>query len=164
MPGVELVDPVGYAGWWTLVGVLMLLAIPAWYVGIFWWTRKRPEDADDAAPSPGRTVPPAGPGSDPWAPVRQVYLDRLDEIKARHKAGELDPRGVHLEIRQVMREYTKARTGVPADTFTASDAARVQLGPLAKTLKNLSYPSFARTSAAKPSHSLYRARRVIQQW
>ncbi|NLF06160.1 MAG: hypothetical protein GX593_14340 [Actinomycetales bacterium] len=166
MPAVELVDPVGYSGVWTLVGTVMLLALAGWYVWLFWSTRKRPgedEPASQARKRPASTMPPVS--SDPWAAVRGIYIDRLDEIKARHKRGELDARGVHLEIRNVMREFTKVRTGIDAETFTAADAARVSLtAPLAKTLKNLSYPSFARASTAKPSHSLFRARRVIQEW
>lgn len=164
MQGVELVDPQGYAPWWTFVGIAMLALLLAWYVFVFWSTRKRPGEVE--LPRAKRTTP-AMPGQprDPFDAVRAIYLERLEEIKARHAAGELDTRGVHLEIRQVMRDYTKARTGVDAETFTSLDAARVSLtGPLAKSLKNLSYPSFARSSTAKPSHSLFRARQVIQKW
>jgi len=165
VPAVELVDPVGYSWVWTLVGVVMLVGLVAWYVWLVWSTRKKPGAVEPTtAPPLDRATPPAG-STDPWDPVRQIYLAQLAEVGARHASGELDVRGVHLEIRRVMRAYTKARTGIDAETFTFSDAAKVSLtAPLSKALKQLSYPTFAASSTARPDRSLYRARRVIEQW
>lgn len=167
MPAVELVDPVGYSGIWTLVGILLLLAVPAWFIWVGWSTRKKADD-DDAPPAavwhkrPQSTMP----GSmDPWDAVRNVYLDQLSAIALSFDRGDLDHRGVHLEIRRVMRDFTKARTGIDAATFTSSDAAKVSLtAPLAKTLKALSYPSFAPKSVARPLRSINNARKVVSQW
>lgn len=166
MPAVELVDPVGYSWVWTLVGIAMLAALVAWYVWLFWSTRRR-KGEPDARPGvkkrPSSTMP--GAPGDPWGAVRTIYLDKLREIESEHARGQLDARAVHLEIRRIMRDFTKARTGIDAETFTAVDAARVSLtGPLAKTLKNLSYPSFARSSTANAQRSIDQAQRVVREW
>lgn len=164
MPGVELVDPIGYSWVWTPVGVVLILAVLAWFAWVLWSTRPGTHE-QTAEPAKTRSSAPPAPTADPFAAVREIYLGRLNEIKDRHESGELDARAVHLEIRRVMRDYTKARTGVDAATFTYTDAERVQLtGPLAKSLKQLSYPSFAARSQARPERSLYRARRVIKKW
>ena len=167
MPAVELVDPVGYSGIWTFVGVALLIAVPAWFVWVGWSTRKTADEVEEPRPPEWHQRPASGVpvSKDPWDPVRRIYLDQLSAIADRFDAGEHDHRGVHLEIRRVMREYTKARTGVDAATFTSSDAARVSLtGPLAKTLKALSYPSFAPRSVARPLRSINHARKVVSQW
>lgn len=167
MPAVELVDPVGYPGYWTFVGILLLLAVPAWFIWVGWSTRKKADDDDAPSPPVWHQRPQSTmPGTtDPWAAVRNIYLDQLSYIALQFDRGELDHRGVHLEIRRVMRDFTKARTGIDAETFTSSDAAKVSLtGPLAKTLKALSYPSFAPKSVARPLRSVNNARKVVAQW
>lgn len=166
MPAVELVDPVGYSAVWTFVGIAMLAAVVAWFWWVFWSTRKRGEEERTAGPVVAKRSSSTMPGvSDPWAAVRRIYLDKLGELENRYLLDELDERGVHLEIRRVMRDFTKARTGIDAETFTALDAAKVSLtGPLAKSLKRLSHPSFARTSTAKVEHSLSAAQKVVREW
>ncbi len=166
MPGVELVDPVGYSAVWTFVGIVLLAAVVAWFFWVFWSTRKRGEEKPATSAAVRKRPASTMPGvSDPWAAVRNIYLDKLRELESRHARGQLDDRAVHLEIRNVMRDFTKARTGIDAATFTDLDAAKVSLtGPLAKTLKNLSYPSFARASTAKAQRSIGQAQDVVRQW
>lgn len=165
MPAVELVDPVGYSGVWTWVGIAMIVAVPAWFFWVFWSTRKRKGETEETAPArkrPASTMPGV---TDPWAAIRSIYLAKLDDVDERYRKDELDPRGVHLEIRRVMREYTSARTGVDAATFTERDAAKVSLAaPLAKMLKQLSYPSFAQRSTVQAENSLRNARKVVDEW
>lgn len=167
MPAVELVDPVGYSWVWTLVGTVMLLALVGWYVWLFWSTRKRADEPDapraEVKQRPASTMPSVS--TDPWAAVRKIYLDKLREVDSQYARGQIDARSVHLELRRIMRDFTKARTGIDAETFTAADAARVSLtGPLAKSLKNLSYPSFARTSKADAQRSIGQAQDVVREW
>ena len=165
MPGVEVVDPIGYSGVWTFVGITVIVAVVAWFVLLFWFMRDRDGGAEAEQPTTRPRTAPSAASTDPFAPVRLIYLDKLEEIKARHEREELDARAVHLEIRRVLRDYTKARTGIDAATFTASDAARVGLtGPLATSLRRLAYPSFAARSVARPERSLFRAGQVIKQW
>lgn len=161
MPAGELVAPMAYHGWWPVVGVLLVAAVVAW----FWWVVR--STRGPVAPAPPAAAPaprPAG-APDPYAAARQVALTRMQRVEDRHRAGELDERGAHLELAFVVREFAAARTGVRTASLTAGLAredARVRR--LAALLDRYAKPSFALRSRTSVRTSLAEARRVVTRW
>lgn len=162
MPVDELNGPVAFA-WWVLpLGLALLLLAVGWVVAVLVTTRRRAE--------PGPPPPPpavhARPG-DRFATVRPLYLARVDEVERRFDAGELDARGVHLELSAVVRDFATIRRGVDARVLTLSELRRIDGAKRLATLIESYYrPSFARfgTVGASTENALQGARRVISQW
>lgn len=159
MPADELTAPVVYNPWWLVLGLLAMLAV----AGYLWWavrsTRPEPRPEDPRA-LPARV-------GDRFAEVRPVYLARVDAVEARFRAGELDARGVHLELSAVVRDFATVRRGVDASVLTLSELRRVQgTRRLAALIESYYRPAFDRAGTVTVSveDSLDGARRVIRQW
>ncbi|QCB92513.1 hypothetical protein [Cellulomonas shaoxiangyii] len=167
MPGGELVEPMAYHGWWPLVGLLLVAVVGGW----FWWVlRSTRPPADAPAPAAPAAAEGSAPrhrrgGGDPYAAARGVALDRIATIEGRHGAGELDERGVHLELQFVVREFAAARTGVRTASLTAGLAREDRrVRRLAGLLERYAKPSFAAHSRTSVRTSLAEARRVVTRW
>ena len=117
MPVDELVDPVGYSGWWTVLGIVLVLAAAAVVFLVLWLTRA--SAAEKAAPPPAPLLP-TGP-YDPYAPLRAEYEGRLDALAERFRAGELDERSLHLALSAEMRGFATGRLGQDASSMTLSE-------------------------------------------
>lgn len=164
MPGGELVDPLPYAWWWPWVAGAIVLAVVAWYV---WVVRSTRAPADAPVPSPVAPPAPEAPASrrDEYAALRGATLARLDDIERRHRAGDLDARGAHLELRFAVREFAAGRTGLDTSTMTAAQArGDRRTRRLATLLENLSVPTFAVSSRTRVSRSLDQVRKAVRTW
>ncbi|MFS0706418.1 hypothetical protein AB6N23_18085, partial [Cellulomonas sp. 179-A 9B4 NHS] len=106
------------------------------------------------------------PGApDPYAAARQVARDRIRAVEERHRAGELDDRGAHLELQFVVREFAAARTGVRTAALTAGLARQDRrVRRLAVLLERYSTPAFGPRSRVSVRTSLDEARRVVGSW
>ncbi len=167
MPVDELVDPVGYSGWWTVLGIAAILAAAAVVFLVIWLTRARAEEK--AAPPPGPR-PPAGP-HDPYAALRAEYEERLDEVTARFRAGELDERALHLALSAEMRGFATGRLGQDASSMTLSEIQQIgRAGRLTHLIARYYRPSFAdhdNDPAARSTDgeaSIDQARSVVRGW
>ncbi|WP_087508560.1 hypothetical protein [Cellulomonas iranensis] len=164
MPAAELVDPMPFSWWWPWVAGAIVVLVAAWFVGVLLWTR-RPADAPPE-PTPAPAARPAAKAStDPWMMLRATTLARLDEVERRYRAGDVDARGAHLELRAAVREFATVRTGVDTTTMTASQAReRRETRPLAPLLEQSSVPAFARSSRTRVTRSLDQARARVRSW
>ncbi|MFC8923811.1 hypothetical protein [Cellulosimicrobium sp. NPDC057127] len=167
MPVDELVDPVGYPGWWTAVGVGVLLAAAAIVALVLWWTRA---SAQEKAAGPAARPPAAGP-SDPYGPLRAEYGRRLDLVEERYRAGELDERALHLALSAEVRGFASGRTGQDASSMTLSEIQQLaDAAHLTPVIARYYRPSFAdhdndpRARATDAEDSIARARAVVRTW
>ena len=162
MPVDDLYGPVTYSWWWTLVGGLAIAAVVTWIVVVL--VRTRPGGAPPLPPPPPALM--ARPG-DAFATVRPVYLAKVDAVERRYTAGELDARGLHLELSAVVRDFATIRRGVDATVLTLSEIRRIEgARRLAGLIETYYRPSFARygTDGASTGAAVEGARRVIRQW
>jgi hypothetical protein len=167
VPVDELVDPVGYSGWWTVLGIAAILAAAAVVFLVIWLTRARAEEK--AAPPPG-PLPPAGP-YDPYAELRAEYEKRLDAVAERFRAGELDERTLHLALSAEMRGFATGRLRRDASSMTLSEIQQLgEAGRLTQLIARYYRPSFAdhdNDPAARSTDaedSIDRARSVVRGW
>ncbi|WP_203336470.1 hypothetical protein [Nocardioides limicola] len=168
MPGEEIIDPMAYDGWWTLVGVaLLVLALLVVVAGAL-LTRTRTE-----APAEGE--PPAEP-ADPLVVLRNETVRRLDDLGRRRRTDEIDDRAFYLELRAELRTFAQARTGrnVRSSTVTML-AASPETRRLATELEHTLAPAFGPDARRGSWHSgaradnqakeaLRRARRLVLRW
>lgn len=167
MPVDELVDPVGYPGWWTAVGVAVLLVAVAVVVGILWSTRASAQEKAAARPTgPSPLGPP-----DPYGPLRLEYERRLDAVEQRFRAGELDERALHLALSAEVRGFATGRTGQDASSMTLSEIEQLADGQrLTPLIARYYRPSFAdhdndpRARSTDAEDSIARARAVVRTW
>ncbi|MFJ4231183.1 hypothetical protein [Cellulosimicrobium cellulans] len=167
MPVDELVDPVGYSGWWTVLGIVLILAAAAVVFLVVWLTRA--SAAEKAAPPPSPLLP-TGP-YDPYASLRAEYERRLDAVAERFRAGELDERALHLALSAEMRGFATGRLGQDASTMTLSEIQQIgEAGRLTQVIARYYRPSFAdhdNDPAARDTDaedSIDRARSVVRGW
>jgi hypothetical protein len=167
VPADELVDPVGYAGWWIAVGIGLLLLAAAVVVLVLWLTRARAEEKAAGAPPPPS---PAGP-LDPYGALRAEHERRLDAVAQRYRAGELDERALHLALSAEVRAFASGRIGQDASSMTLSEIQQLgQAARLTELVARYYRPSFAdhaadaRARATDAEDSIARAREVVRTW
>lgn len=165
MPVDELIAPVAYSWWVTPLGLLLMAAAVTWVVWVLRTKR--------FAPATG--APPAAPDlpavharrNDRFATIRPVYLARIDEVERRFRAGELDTRGLHLSLSEVVRDFATVRVGVDARRMTLAELRAVGGAKRLVSLIDSYYrPSFSRRGSisADPVRALEGARKVVRQW
>jgi hypothetical protein len=169
VPVDELVDPAGYSGWWTALGIVLLLAAAAVVFLVFWLTRARAEEKALAAQRPAPLLP-TGP-YDPFAALRAEYEQRLDSVAERFRAGDLDERTLHLALSAEMRGFATGRLGQDASSMTLSEIQQLsEAGRLTQLIARYYRPSFAdhdNDPAARSTDaedSIDRARSVVRGW
>ena len=162
MPDVELVDPIPYSALWPWAALLLVAVVVAWYVWVLSSTM-----APRTGPRPSRRSRARGTQTrpDPYAALRAATFARLDDIQRRHKDGDLDARGAHLELRFAVREFATGRTGVDTSRMTAGQArAAAETRLLGVLLDALAVPAFARSSRARTQRSVDRVRQRVATW
>jgi len=167
VPADELLDPVGYPGWWTAVGIAVLLVAVAVVVLVLWLTRAGAAEKAASAPSPPS---PAGP-LDPFGALRAEYDQRLEAVARRFRAGELDERGLHLALSAEVRGFATGRLGQDASSMTLSEIQQLAHAERLTQLVTRYYrPSFAdhaqdeRARTTDAEDSIARAREVVRTW
>ncbi|MBD8080334.1 hypothetical protein [Cellulosimicrobium arenosum] len=164
MPVDELVDPVGYSGWWTVAGLGLLLLAGAVVFAVLWFTRARAVEKDVRPPAGGYL------SADRWAALRSEYEARLDAVERRYHEGELDERALHLALSAEVRAFASRRLGQDASSMTLSEIQQLSgAGHLTQLIASYYRPSFAedqdpRAHEVDPGSSVARARTVVRTW
>ncbi|WP_083090187.1 hypothetical protein [Actinomyces vulturis] len=99
--------PVLMPVWLILIVVGLIIAMVAWYVFVFTWTRADNRIAIDDIP-----LEPA---------QRAVWLSKIDALQERAINGDISLRQLHVELAAVMRGYASARAGRDLSSCTVRD-------------------------------------------
>ena len=155
MPGVDdFFPPVQYLPWWGLIGFGMLVLVVAWYVFLFYFTRRRVSTAQ-AVPSMTRPAPEA---------VRAHYLGMIDETTTAHANGTLGLRDAHHQLSLLLRSYVAEREGVKTLPMTLSDLQETPLTPLTAAVAKLYPGAFSQDYSGTVEQAADEARRVVTTW
>lgn len=160
----ELYPPVAYSWWVPALGVLLVVAVVAWFVVVLRRTRRvAPSGAlDDASRHPDA---PSRARDDPYRAQRDAHLARLEDVARRRAAGEISSREAHLELGVIARSFGTARMGIDLTVLTVREVRElggaIRMGAL---LDRLSPGTFAPRSKRSVTTSIERARAVIDTW
>ena len=98
-PPPEIIDPPQYSVAWLILAALCLIVITAIILAVLRITRavvSRRAYRQRPTPSQG---------------LKAEFLRAVNDISARHSAGEIDARAGHLELTAVMRRFVRRTTG-----------------------------------------------------
>ena len=156
MPGDDvLYPPAQYSPLWLLLvfGVLLLAVGIAALVAFL--TRPRRLEAQPEGDRPAVLTQ-----------LRVEYLQGIDDIERRVRAGELDARRAHAELSRLMRAFVNEYSGLEAPVLTLQDLVAQGVHPaLIDALGRFTYPSlFRRGAPVDPVLGAQAARQVVQTW
>lgn len=149
--------PVAYSAGWLLVAGVLVVAVIAWNVGVWWWGRPGP----DAGPTDREAA--ASPGPVDVAALRRAHLGMLDQIQDDVRAGRCDLRTAHQRLSIVGRAFLHAVSDVPASVLPLSELPREKVPALVEAV-SLMYPSeFGRAPASASRADFDEAMRLVRQ-
>ena len=97
MRTMQLNPPVLMPVWMIIVAIIGLVLVAAWLLRSLLVTRRdRSREVGDIPMAPSE---------------RNRWSDRVEAAQERFAAGEIDPRGLHLELASVLRGFAAARSG-----------------------------------------------------
>lgn len=148
-----LVGPVGYSGWWLVLGIGLLAAIVLWYGWVFWSTRKSAGE---------RRARPRVDARD----ARERSLAEIDEVAARADRHEISVREAHQRLSAIVRGYAGAvaPAPVPAVTMTRAELDEHGLTDIAALVGDYYPKEFDRVETGDIGSALAAARALVSAW
>jgi hypothetical protein len=112
-----IVAPLPYSVFWLVLGVLLVIGVIGWFVGVVVWTlpverlRTIPVIRDISA-----------------RVLRRKFSVAVGRVADRYRTGELSSRQAYAEMSRILRNFVFYRTGVRAQYMTLGEVAH---GPAA---------------------------------
>ena len=150
MPGGEFSPPVQYLPWWGLLGFLILVLVVAWWVFVFWSTRR------SRVPAPEVQGAPTGAAVEV---IRRRYLGLIDETRASYAKGELADREAYHQLSMLLRSYVEERERARTVTLTATPYT-----PLSEAVARLYPGAFSPQYSGTVSRAIDEARGLVASW
>ena len=176
MRTMQLNEPVLMPVWMIIVAIIGLVLVAAWLLRSLLVTRRdRSREVGDIPMAPSE---------------RNRWSDRVEAAQERFAAGEIDLRGLHLELASVLRGFAAARSGEDITTATVREILDMSntvgpidvedrlelvrrhrrpldtnpLGYVGELLAVWEQPSFDRDPEAAAEEAVNNAREVVTQW
>jgi hypothetical protein len=148
-----IVAPLPYSVFWAVLGVLLMLLVIAWFVGVLVWTL--PVERL-------RTIPVI---RDISARVLQrkfsAAVGRVDE---HYLAGELNSRQAYAEMSRILRNFVFYRTGVRAQYMALDEVAHSTAAAAAPVVSALYARQFELADNPDVAAAAHQVRSAIQSW
>ncbi|MBC7723637.1 MAG: hypothetical protein H7146_02670 [Burkholderiaceae bacterium] len=158
MPGGNgFFPPVTYPFGWTALAVLLVVAVAAFYVAIWCFTRARdtpPQTATDLGWLTGERQ----------EALRTKYTTQIEAIESAHRDGSLTARAAHQQLSLLLRFFAFESTGVRAPSMTLSDLRERRQLPLASAVEKLYPGAFDAVEHGSVPEAADTARRVVSSW
>lgn len=146
--------PVQFSTGWTVLGILLLVAIVVYIVLVIVFTHvRRPRTQVQTMPSP-------------WA-VQETYLGLVDDVLVAHDSGVIGAREAHQRLSGIARDFATATRGMRAPYMTLGDLRRTRAVELADTIESLYPGEFGPTHPAYQAsvhRTADRVRRLVSTW
>jgi hypothetical protein len=151
-----LAEPPTYSRWWLVLGVLGVVAVIAWCIGVYAWTR------------PASRLPrlPAVAGVQNWL-VRRRFEGAIRGIGERHRSGTLTAGQASAELSGALRDFLAAATGTPAPYMHLSEIVGSReplVAGAAPLLDRLTTAQFDPAADADVAALLRQAEELIASW
>lgn len=139
--------------WWLCGGILLVVLVIAWCVGVFVWTM---------APARLRAIPVID-GVHGWL-VRRRFARSVAQTNAQFLAGVLTPAQAGAGLSRILRSFLFVATGVRAQYLHVGDLAEGELAAVRPLLDALNDARFSGQSRADMAALGRAAEELIRSW
>ena len=157
MPADDLLrfigEPLAVSRWWLALGVLGILAVIGWCVGIYVWTMP-------AAPLQSLPVL----GSLRADLTRRRFTRSVRQIGDRFRNGDLTPAQACAELSSVVRTFLSVATGTPAQYMHVSELAASPVARASPLVAELTAAQFDHTASPDVTTLEHAAEQLISAW
>lgn len=145
--------PMPYSSGWLWLGLVIVLLVIAWYVGVFVWTlpAQRLRRLPVARSLHARLL-------------RRRYARSVHRIAARHRDGELTDAEAGAAMSRILRSFLHQATGTRAQYMQLDDIASGELAPAAPTLAALDDAQFNAASPVRVGDVGATTEELIRSW
>ena len=156
MPGVDgYTPPVGYSPLWTYLGIGILMLVAAWYVFVWWWSRRKHRMPQP--PSASNAILEAGL-------LKDKYYDLIEEVEEAWRREELSTRAAHQKLGTLVRFFVFESSGRQAQVMTLEDLNQANLRSVADAVEQYYPAEFAAVEQGDVPSSAGIARQVVGTW
>lgn len=145
--------PQPYSSWWLVWAVVLLLALFAWYAGVFVWT----------LPSHRLRRIPVGRRVHAWL-IRNRFARCVQGIADEHDAGRMSAPAACAAISRTVRSFLHQATGTRAQYLHVGAMADANLGEAAPLLARLGDGQFNAEARVDVADMSARAQELIRSW
>ena len=145
--------PTPYSPWWLWLGLMLLTAVIAFYIGVFVWTMP----AHRLRTLPGVRVLHA-------RLLRRRFAHSVDHIISRHRGGELTTAQAGAAMSRTLRSFLHQATGTRAQYLQVDDIAASDLAPAAPLLASLDDAQFNSASVVRIDDVGATTEELIRSW
>lgn len=145
--------PMTYSTWWLWVGLFLLTAVIAWYVGVFVWTLPAPRL---------RALP--GVRVIHGTLVRRRFAGSVQRIASRHRAGELTAADAGAAMSRTLRSFLHQATGARAQYLHVADIGASDLKSAAPMLSALEDIQFNAATGMRVDDIGAATQELIRSW
>lgn len=145
--------PSPYSAGWLWLGLMLIVAVIAWYVGVFVWTL--PSQRLHRLPVV-RTLH--------ARLLRRRFARTVSRVAARHRGGELTGAEAGAAMSRALRSFLHQATGTRAQYMQLDDIASGELAPAAPTLAALDDAQFNAASPVHVGEVGAQAEELIRSW
>lgn len=152
----EFVGPVGYAGPWTWLPWVLVLAVVAYYAWVVLGGRRQPEAEEEFVSS-----------KNPADTLRGRRLQEFDRIDQAVRSGQLPLREGFQRLSANVRTFVGEVTDVPARTMTLEELRASGHPRVAEAIAAMYPPEFEPGETASYddfARSLQQARELVRTW
>ncbi len=145
--------PSPYSAGWMWLGLLLVVAVIAWLVGVFVWTMpsQRLRRLPVVRAVHARLL-------------RRRFARTVQRVVARHRGGELTDAEAGAAMSRALRSFLHQATGRRAQYMQLDDIASGELAPATPTLAALDDAQFNVASPVRVGEVGARAEELIRSW
>lgn len=149
-----VIPVVPYSVFWLILGCILLLAIPLYYLLAWLWTRPREVLPD----------PPPVPQAATIERARSEAMTDIGRIEREFREGRLSARRAHAELSRVVRGFVTEATGVRADRMTLAEMRRTPFAGATRAVAEYYPIVFGARDQGSAEQGFNAARQVVTLW
>ncbi|PID30298.1 hypothetical protein CSA80_02620 [Candidatus Saccharibacteria bacterium] len=157
LAAAELSPLLNYASWPLFVAIGLICLVVAWFIFVYWLTRKKPDNVL-------ANLPPQEPIPVDLTQLKAAALEKIGQVEQNYAEKRINARTAHQYLSAILRDFASQAAHMPLHTMTLAELKRTQYGQLATTIGEYYRPEFAAISSGSVADASAAARKVVSEW